>query len=526
MYKVWTDTYETYINNIFVEQNTMKIDCVLTAVNENVMYLDFIPFFIKCWKILYPEIDVKIILIANTFPTNLLPYKDNIILFVPEKNISTSFISQYIRLLYPAILSNYKNGIMITDIDIVPANRHYFTKNIENIGNDKFISMRNVLIDEKQLAICYNVATSKTWSNIFGINKIEDIYTRLRERFNQITYKDGYGNMGWNTDQLDLYSYVIDWNSKTNKLKILDDKNTKFKRLDRATFRLGDTFIFEQITNGVYSDYHCHRPYKENKKINEQFYNSLQKENYFSDITKTDLKTHKKVDTIYFKHDDVNLRVFDTMKDKFSSRVNQEQKFRNITRLMIKNNIIDKNKNIIDLGAWIGDNSLIWSQMIEGKVYAIDPSEHNINIIETLKPLNNISNVITIQKPISNKIEFVEIETGDINHGSFESSNKGIQTETLDNLYTQDIIKNIGFMHIDVEGFEYKVIEGSQNIILKFRPIIATEYHTGDRDVEPLISKHGYKKYIIGEICGGPSCRNIYWIPNEINLPNDILNLF
>ena len=40
----------------------------------------------------------------------------------PIENISTSFISQYIRILYPAIL-NYKSGILITDIDMLPMNR-------------------------------------------------------------------------------------------------------------------------------------------------------------------------------------------------------------------------------------------------------------------------------------------------------------------------------------------------------------------------------------------------------------------
>jgi len=86
----------------------MKLDCILTAVNKNKLYIDFIPFFIKCWSKLYPSVDVKIVLIAEYIPKDLLSFKDNIILFVPEKNISTCFISQYIRLLYPAILSNYK----------------------------------------------------------------------------------------------------------------------------------------------------------------------------------------------------------------------------------------------------------------------------------------------------------------------------------------------------------------------------------------------------------------------------------
>ena len=116
----------------------MKLDCVLTACNDNPLYKDFIPIFIKVWNILYPNVDVKIIFINETIPDELIQYKNNIILFNPIPNMSTAFISQYIRLLYPAIL-NYENGIMITDMDILPMNEVYYTKNIETIDNSKFV---------------------------------------------------------------------------------------------------------------------------------------------------------------------------------------------------------------------------------------------------------------------------------------------------------------------------------------------------------------------------------------------------
>ena len=120
----------------------MKLDCVLTAVNENKLYIQFVPYFIKVWNKIYPDIDIKVILIANSIPEILNEYINNIILFEPIENVSTSFISQYIRLLYPAIL-NYENGIMITDIDIVPMNNIYYTENISNYDNNKFIYLRN-----------------------------------------------------------------------------------------------------------------------------------------------------------------------------------------------------------------------------------------------------------------------------------------------------------------------------------------------------------------------------------------------
>ena len=119
----------------------MKLDCILTAVNENTLYLEFIPIFIKTWNKLYPNVDVKIILIAKKIPEEYLCYKDNIILFEPIENVLTSLTSQFIRLLYPCIL-NYDNGVMITDMDMLPMNRSYYTENIKPFDNSKFIYLR------------------------------------------------------------------------------------------------------------------------------------------------------------------------------------------------------------------------------------------------------------------------------------------------------------------------------------------------------------------------------------------------
>ena len=53
----------------------MILDCVLTAVNEKPLYLDFVPIFIKTWNKLYPNVDIKIIVIAEKYPNKLLLYK-------------------------------------------------------------------------------------------------------------------------------------------------------------------------------------------------------------------------------------------------------------------------------------------------------------------------------------------------------------------------------------------------------------------------------------------------------------------
>jgi hypothetical protein len=246
----------------------MKLDCVLTAVNENKLYIQFVPYFIKVWNKIYPDIDIKVILIANSIPEILNEYINNIILFEPIENVSTSFISQYIRLLYPAIL-NYENGIMITDIDIVPMNNIYYTENISNYDNNKFIYLRNFVYCNREYAMCYNTATNKVWGEIFNIKTKQDIINRLNNVYKNNEYVDGHGNTGWSLDQLHLYSYINYWKNKYNFI-MLNDNETGIKRLDRDTFDITDNNIINDIKNRKFSDYHCYRPYLKFKNINDK----------------------------------------------------------------------------------------------------------------------------------------------------------------------------------------------------------------------------------------------------------------
>jgi len=69
----------------------MKLDCVLTATNANEMYIDFIPIFIKTWKKLYPTVDIKIVLVAESIPEKFIEYTNYIILLHSKFSIPMHF---------------------------------------------------------------------------------------------------------------------------------------------------------------------------------------------------------------------------------------------------------------------------------------------------------------------------------------------------------------------------------------------------------------------------------------------------
>jgi hypothetical protein len=258
-----------------VDDRKMKLDCVLTAVNENPLYLEFVPIFVMAWKKLYPSVDVKIVLVADRIPQHLQALSQHFILFKPLPGVSTGFISQYVRLLYPALLG-YQNGIMITDMDMIPMNRKYYTSSVAGIPGDRFVSLRDVLLHTHQeIAMCYCIAHNKIWGKVFQIYSLSDVVARLFQVSRGIQYENKHGGSGWTTDQRDLYDQVMIWHNKTQRFVCLTDQQTGFRRLDRGEFEKIDRNLTSQIKSGVYTDYHCWRPYSKYQGLNNQIYSLL-----------------------------------------------------------------------------------------------------------------------------------------------------------------------------------------------------------------------------------------------------------
>jgi len=234
------------------------------------------------------------------------------------------------------------------------------------------------------------------------------------------------------------------------------------------------------------------------------------------------------VDVIFINDNNVVIKVDKSLQfaELYIGRVSIEPLFRKIINYMIQNNIINKDKNIIDLGAWIGDNTIPWAKNINGIVYGIDPSPNNCTFMKELIALNNITNVNVIQEVISDSKEELSLNFGnhwpDINHARFTTNDKNSEkykSTTLDLLYNNNTIHNIGFIHLDVEGMEYKIILGSKTLIEKERPIVSYETHSTDNNIEDIkqyFINNNYTIFQIEEKCGDTSCRNSVAIPNSI----------
>lgn len=214
----------------------------------------------------------------------------------------------------------------------------------------------------------------------------------------------------------------------------------------------------------------------------------------------------------------------------FINRPNKEPLMRRIVYELFSKNFLNKAKSIIDIGSWIGDNSVIWAKLLDKKsiVFAIDPSKDNQSYCKILSRLNKIENINWINAVCSQKINEKLGLDGTIDHAVFKYNFDSVYflSKTLDQIiFDNSSIKNISFMHIDVEGFELKVLKGAKNIIRENHPTIIFEQHISKDNVSEMfkyLQNFGYEIYMINEVLPGCEldCRNFIAFNKMKNLPD------
>jgi FkbM family methyltransferase len=268
----------TNFNKKYKIKNIKKeFDCVLTAINNNEDYLQYIPNYIKSWKYLFPEIDIKIILINDKIPDVYSEFSQYITLFLPIDKQDTAFTAQNIRIYYPSIINS--GGCLITDIDIFPMNRKYYIqkKVVDNL-KDKFIIFRNQgATSIEQEAICYNMASSEIWQKLNNCYNEEDIKKALIK-----SYPSNYGEYmpkpldwlkyGWFKDQEELYNLI-----KKSKIENIRLGDKLFNRIDKINLTIEKVEnLKKDIINKKFSDFiPCRKDNKNYKEINNLVINYL-----------------------------------------------------------------------------------------------------------------------------------------------------------------------------------------------------------------------------------------------------------
>src|SRR5436309_1106367 len=149
-------------------------------------------------------------------------------------------------------------------------------------------------------------------------------------------------------------------------------------------------------------------------------------------------------------------------------------------------NLLRKNDVVLDLGAGIGDFSVLASKKVGplGKVIAIEPDPDDYRLLENNIKSNYCSNIIPLNCGVGK-----ESTERLMNFRGRQYTSKLIPLDTL--LKSIGVVGTIDFVKMDIEGFETDVI-GQSIGILKDCRIISIELHNTKNDVDGILSKHGF----------------------------------
>lgn len=145
------------------------------------------------------------------------------------------------------------------------------------------------------------------------------------------------------------------------------------------------------------------------------------------------------------------------------------------------------NKAIFDVGAMIGDSSLLLTDYTTDNVYAFEPVKKNFELLKETIRINNCSNIIPVQKALSDQNGFCDICLGteQVSGGATlrdkdNAIKERIELQTLDSYVQENNIK-IGLIKVDIEGAEQMFLKGALETIKKQKPsMILSIYHQID----------------------------------------------
>jgi len=142
---------------------------------------------------------------------------------------------------------------------------------------------------------------------------------------------------------------------------------------------------------------------------------------------------------------------------------------------------------VIDVGAFIGDTALIFSQN-GAEVYAFEPQEDAFFCME-YNAFKNSTNIIAINEAVGNGDSVsVNQDALDGNPGTrtIKSDENGKKSIRLDDYFAK--FNSINLIKIDCEGYEPPVIQGAKNIINKHKPVIICEVYPD------MLARAGFSK--------------------------------
>jgi len=171
----------------------------------------------------------------------------------------------------------------------------------------------------------------------------------------------------------------------------------------------------------------------------------------------------------------------------------------------VKREMVKPGDVVIECGAHHGAQSILLSRWVgtNGRVIAIEPLPENVAILRKNVEINGLTNVTVVDKAVGANCGKIFMDLN--SNGMVRAIGKHtipVECVTLDSI-AQELNITPNFLKIDVEGYEYHVLEGSKSI-LATSPAVFVEVHTltlpryGRKfeDLWKLVDPHSFNIFI------------------------------
>ena len=144
---------------------------------------------------------------------------------------------------------------------------------------------------------------------------------------------------------------------------------------------------------------------------------------------------------------------------------------------------IKQGDTVIDAGAYIGTHTIAFSNIVgnSGKVISFEPNPTAFKILENNCALNSCNNIMLYSYALGNieKQVTLLVNKNDNLGGSYLSDllNKESNKQIIVDQRKLDSFLNepIHFIKADVEGMELELLNGSENLIAEYKPVVFLE---------------------------------------------------
>jgi FkbM family methyltransferase len=153
---------------------------------------------------------------------------------------------------------------------------------------------------------------------------------------------------------------------------------------------------------------------------------------------------------------------------------------------------------VFDLGANVGYYTLLSAVKAgpEGRVYAFEPLPRNLGYLRRHLALNRLTNVTVVAAAVSDRggtarfAEDASTSRGRIGAGGFE-----VRAVALDDWIEKEGIPDPALLKIDIEGAEFRALQGARRMLARSRPPIFLSTHSGSvhRDCLSLLKSIQYR---------------------------------